>query len=236
MPSVLKSILALPILLLLVAGSPSNCRERCGISKAVIDTSGTTLPPPSYAPSFIGLGVGTQNYTCGSTGTYTNVGALAQLFDASCLVGHSSFTELAATAFEAWNSSESADLSGCSDRVISQADVIKNVITMPVTLGYHYFVTNPKTGSLSPEWDFTDGAFAGDAKAYVVASKIDDDPAPTGVADIDWLYLTNPTGTLAQEIYRVDTKGGQPPASCIPGSAEITVKYTSMYWLMGGSF
>ncbi|KAH7870889.1 uncharacterized protein C8R40DRAFT_613845 [Lentinula edodes] len=207
----------------------------CAVSTATIDTSGTTLPAPSFAPSFIGLGVGTQNYTCGSAGTYTSTGALAELFDVSCLVGQSSFTSLQSTAFAAWNSSTSTAVSSTSG-VLSSA----NVISSPITLGQHYFITNPVTGSgLSPKWDFTSNALAGNADAFVVAAKIDDVAAPTGSADVDWLYLTNltgTTGTLANEIYRIDTQGGQPPASCTSGTADITVKYTAMYWLTGGSF
>ncbi|KAJ3982904.1 hypothetical protein F5890DRAFT_285570 [Lentinula detonsa] len=204
----------------------------CDVSTASIDTSGTTLPAPSFAPSFIGLGVGTQNYTCGSAGTYTSTGALADLFDVSCLVGQSSFATLQSTAFAAWNSSTSTSVSSTSD-VLSSAGVLSS----PITLGQHYFITNPVTGSgLSPKWDFTSNALAGNADAFVVATKVDDVAAPTGSADVDWLYLTNLTGTLANEVYRIDTQGGQPPASCTAGSADITVKYTSMYWLTGGSF
>ncbi|KAJ3981916.1 putative malate dehydrogenase [Lentinula detonsa] len=204
----------------------------CNVSTASIDTSGTTLPAPSFATSFIGLGVGMQNYTCGSAGTYLSTGALADLFDVSCLVGQSSFNTLQTTAFAVWNSSTSTSVSSTSD-VLSSAGVLSS----PIILGQHYFITNPVTGSgLSPKWDFTSNALAGNADAFVVATKVDDVAAPTGSADVDWLYLTNLTGTLANEVYRIDTQGGQPPASCMAGSADITVKYTSMYWLTGGSF
>ncbi|KAJ4481993.1 hypothetical protein J3R30DRAFT_2110765 [Lentinula aciculospora] len=204
----------------------------CDVSTASIDTSGTTLPAPSFSPSFIGLGVGTQNYTCGSAGTYTSTGAFAELFDVSCLVGQASFTSLQSTAFAAWNSSSSTSVSSTSS-ILSSA----NVISSPITLGQHYFITNPVTGSgLSPKWDFTSNALAGDADAFVVGTKVDDVAAPTGSVDVDWLYLTNLTGTLANEVYRIDTQGGQAPASCTSGSADITVKYTAMYWLTGGSF
>ncbi|KAJ3819728.1 hypothetical protein F5880DRAFT_1071730 [Lentinula raphanica] len=204
----------------------------CDVSTASIDTSGTTLPAPSFAPSFIGLGVGTQNYTCGSAGTYTSTGAFAELFDVSCLVGQSDFTSLQTTAFAAWNSSTSTSVTSTSDIMSSSG-----VLSSPITLGQHYFITNPLTGSgLSPKWDFTSNALAGDADAFVVGTKVDDVAAPTGSADVDWLYLTNATGILANEIYRIDTQGGQPPASCTAGTADITVKYTAMYWLTGGSF
>ncbi|KAE9399767.1 hypothetical protein BT96DRAFT_881869 [Gymnopus androsaceus JB14] len=240
MSLMLKSIVSVALLLHASAAAPTSARSDkkcrvCGVSSAEIVLTGSTLPTPSFAPTFIGLGVGTQNYTCESTGTYTNVGALAELFDASCLYGTSSFTDLSSLAFRAWNASATSDVFE-SEAIISAA----RVITSPSesTLGQHYFVTNPVTGTgLSPKWDFTSNAFAGNPAAFVVGSKIDDVTAPSDTAsNIDWLYLTNLTGALANEIYRIDTQGGQPPASCIPGSAEIFVKYTAMYWLTGGSF
>lgn len=178
---------------------------------------------------FIGLGIGTQIYSCASTGKYTwvdiisqcnrvytlvfrNVGASAELVDASCLYGTSGFANLSSAAFAAWNTPASVtkDVSD-TQSVISAVD-----IKSPIILGQHYFITDPVAG-LSPEWDFTTGIFAGNSTAFVVAKKIDDDPSPTNSAvNIDWLYLTNVTGTLATEIYRIDTQGGQPPASvCI---------------------
>ena len=67
---------------LLAAGtafaSPATRTVRCYASKATLtlpasQPSGTPLATPSGNPSFIGIGVGVQNYTCGTTGTYTSV-------------------------------------------------------------------------------------------------------------------------------------------------------------------
>ncbi|KDQ31887.1 hypothetical protein PLEOSDRAFT_1034910 [Pleurotus ostreatus PC15] len=101
----------------------------------------------------------------------------------------------------------------------------------PTILGQHYFITNPITGSgLSPKWDFTSqGATKGNPDAFVVGARSGGVPAPTGPQDIDWLFLTGVQGQLADQIYRVDTRGGQPPATCTPGSAPISVKYASKY-------
>lgn len=51
--------------------STSQICHLCDVSFAQPVLTGTTLPTPSFAPMFIGLGVGTQNYTCASTNTYT---------------------------------------------------------------------------------------------------------------------------------------------------------------------
>ncbi|KAI3619761.1 malate dehydrogenase [Moniliophthora roreri] len=104
-----------------------------------------------------------------------------------------------------------------------------------LTLGEHYFVTNPVTGSgTSPRWDLT--SRLGDHDAFMVAMRANGTAAPTGEQDIDWLYLTDIAGSLANEVYRTDTRGGQPPANCTPGSEPITVKYTSLYWFTGGQY
>lgn len=75
--------------------------------------------------------------------------------------------------------------------------------------------TDPATGSpaISPVWDFTSGAEKGNAEAFVIAAVVGDIPAPTGKEDVDWLQLKNVEGELADTVYRIDTKGGQPPMS-----------------------
>ena len=129
--------------------------------------------------------------------------------------------------------------------VIKTLSYVKN----PIVLGEHYFITNPITGTgLSPRWDFTSHAFKGNPNAFVVGNKTGDLAAPTGPQDIDWLYLKAIQGELANEVYRTDTRLGQPPASvgqvhsryfafslmnqyqCTPGDTSTTsVKYVSKY-------
>ncbi|KAK7027529.1 hypothetical protein VNI00_015162 [Paramarasmius palmivorus] len=102
-------------------------------------------------------------------------------------------------------------------------------------VGRHYFITNPITGSgLSPKWDLI-SAFQND-DAYVVGAKKENVPAvsPRPDVDVDWLYLNNVEGDLANEIFRTNTSGGQPPASCTPGES-ASVWYHAFYWFTGGS-
>ncbi|KAG7094955.1 hypothetical protein E1B28_005756 [Marasmius oreades] len=58
--------------------------------------------------------------------------------------------------------------------------------------------------------------------------------APSSSSDVSWLRLTNSGGSLACEVYRMYTKGGQPPASCTLGQT-VAVKYTAIYYLTGGN-
>ncbi|KAF5368933.1 hypothetical protein D9758_002912 [Tetrapyrgos nigripes] len=204
----------------------------CDVSSAMVDVpANSALPPPTHQVSFLALGVGTQNYTCTSAGNYTTAGALAELFDISCLYGTEYLSKLPSAALQLW------------EKVPVSTNALTAIKSLPLPrpaassiLGQHYFVTNPVTGSgISPKWDFTSAAFAGNSDAFVIAARAAGVPAPTGSSDVDWLLLTNVKGSLADEVYRTDTRSGQPPASCTPGSAPITVKYTALYWFTGGS-
>jgi len=225
--------LALTLLSATVAFAlPSARSSGCSLTKAILSlpTGQSILVAPSTpTPHYIGIGVGVQNYTCTSGGNYTNVGAVAELFDVSCL-NPSSYDEFTQLAFDAWKD---------ASKELTAADLITDLafIDPKVVLGQHYFITNPITGSgLSPKWDFTSASEKGHPDAFAVGAKVGDLPAPTDPAtNIDWLQLKVVQGDLATQIYRVETKGGQPPSSCTPGSAEISVKYTSQYWLYGGT-
>ncbi|KAJ7064669.1 hypothetical protein C8F01DRAFT_1249710 [Mycena amicta] len=223
---------SLSLALLLFSGGVVAKVPRCDISNAAIP-----LPPnqnmllaPTSSPSFIGLAIGIQNYTCGSTGTYTNVGAVAELFDVSCLYGTPEFPFLQDIAFAAW---KFAPHSSPIQSIVAGLDPYH----ASFVLGQHYFVNASSGTGLSPVWDFRP-SFPGNSAAFVVAAKVGDVPAPSGPPDVDWLSLNGVQGqdTLATQVFRVSTVGGLAPApSCTPGSPEITVKYSSMYWLYGST-
>ncbi|KAG5642727.1 hypothetical protein DXG03_002272 [Asterophora parasitica] len=180
----------------------------CDISNASIayPEGASTLPAPINKPSYVAVAIGTQNYTCSAAGTYNLVGAVAELYDTSCLYNTPLFSKVATRAYKAWKSAPAS---------WTPQKAIRLLYPTPAALGQHYFVTNPVTGvGSSPKWDFTStGATKGNANAYVVAAKNTGLAAPTGAQDIDWVYLKSVAGSLAQEVYRVDTRGGQPPAS-----------------------
>ena len=54
-------------------GGPIERRATCDVSRAkmAVPAKQTQLVAPTAAPSYILLGVGVQNYTCSSAGTYT---------------------------------------------------------------------------------------------------------------------------------------------------------------------
>ncbi|KAJ7800624.1 hypothetical protein B0H14DRAFT_2529358 [Mycena olivaceomarginata] len=208
--------------LIVSAGPLVRKDEDCDTSKAVIDlpANQTALVGPATGPLFILLGVGIQNYTCSGT-TFASIGAVASLFDISCLY-HKEFATVQTTAFNIWENA-APDV---------PATAIGRPVGAPHLDGFHYFVTSPSGTGISPKWDFTSRKFAGNATAFVLGAKTGDILAPTDPAtNIDWLQLAAVQGELASEIFRVDTVGGQPPTSCVAGDAPISVKYTSKYYL-----
>ncbi|KAJ7785287.1 hypothetical protein DFH07DRAFT_787339 [Mycena maculata] len=210
---------------LLVSAVPAPSEKCCDTSAAVMNlpSNQTALVSPTTAPLYVALGVGVQNYSCSSTTLkYTSIGAVASLFDISCIDKTPAFANIQTTAFKLWDSVPAS----------VTASLIGSKVAAPNLLGYHYFVVGP-TGALVPKWDFTStGKNAGNSSAYVIGAKVGDIASPTTPAtNIDWLALNNASGSLASKIFRIDTVNGQPPTSCVAGSANISVKYTAKYYL-----
>jgi len=213
-------------------GQTSAQQVMCNVSTAIPDlpsNQSQLVIPTSTTPKFLGVAVGTQNYTCSSSGTYTNVGALAEIFDVSCLGSSALYGVAIDAAQTVWSTMPSG---------VTAADVISNAtqLDVPVVLGQHYFVQDPTPGStgISPKFDFTSASLSCNPNAYAIGAKTGDIPAPTDPTDnVDWLELDVVEGELASQIFRIDARGGQPPVSCTPGSADIAVRYVAAYWFYG---
>jgi len=180
----------------------------CPVTQATLPlpTNQTVITTPTDAAVFaVGLGVGVQNYTC-TNGAFTSIGAVADLFDISCLVNRPGFSA---------NEAEAARRPGA------------------LRLGKHYFITNPLTGTgISPKFDFTQDSQKGNANAFTTVKKFGGIPAPTGAKDVDWLELTSIQGDLAKYVFRINTRAGQPPSSCTTAGQVISVPYTAQYWFL----
>ncbi|KAJ6564042.1 hypothetical protein B0H19DRAFT_942636 [Mycena capillaripes] len=205
------------------APGPSGPTANCDTSTAVMDLPAgqTQLVSPTTAPLFILLGVGIRNYTC-SGNTFDSIGGVASLFDISCIQDHpSDFSTIQQRAFDRWDV-EGPDFPSSS---------IGADIKVPTLDGSHFDVTPPSGNGLLPEWDFT--AITGNPNDFVIGTKVGDIPDPTGdpAFNIDWLAIDALEGQLASQIFRIDTVGGQPPASCVAGDPDIQVKFTAKYYL-----
>jgi len=184
----------------------------------------TTLSVPSgQSVIATAIGTGVQNYTCNGA-TFTSSGALAVLYDASCVSSLPIFPSLAALVLKAGGSKAESVLESCLNKT-------------PVKLGNHYFETNPFTGKgLSPVFDFRSGVLSSDPDGYIIAAKTGDIAAPSDpTVNVDWLELKNggqttpvSSGDLASTVFRIDTAGGQPPTSCT-GAVTTSIPYAASY-------
>ncbi|KAL8675376.1 MAG: hypothetical protein Q9168_000207 [Polycauliona sp. 1 TL-2023] len=189
-----------------------------------LSNGSATLPSPlaGLCLKAITLGRGTQNYTCaaGSTAAPVAIGAKADLLDVSSLLPFIVSPQIAQTFLNILP----------SYLVSFDFDVIQRG-SIPI-LGQHFFdSTGVPTFDLGP-------------KGVLKAKKIGAIAAPKtaskgangeGDGAVDWLALTEAPGSVKlKEVYRVETAGGQAPASCGGGAARsIEVQYAAQYWFFG---
>ncbi|KAJ7062682.1 hypothetical protein C8F01DRAFT_1023734 [Mycena amicta] len=203
------------------AGPLKFATRACDTSSITMDdlpAGQTQLVAPTTAPIYVLLGVGIQNYTCSSAGAYSSIGAVASLFDISCVDG-ADYADIQTTAYDDWTAASA-----------TVANSIGASVGAPDLLGFHYFVTAASGTGISPKWDLTTST--NDASSFVIGAKVGDIAAPSDPSvNVDWLALNGASGSLASKIFRIDTVGGQPPTSCTVGSDPISVKYTAKYLL-----
>ncbi|GJP91284.1 hypothetical protein CBS147343_8296 [Aspergillus niger] len=180
----------------------------------------TALPTPAtnLTLQHVALGRGTQNYTCSSpqntTSKPTSVGALATLFDASCI----------ASVDEELLHHLPALVQGIP---LETLDFLATLISLACAgegiLGEHYF-----TGNGQPSFDLR---FSGDDD-WATMKKVASANAPKSV-DVPWLKLVKIEGEGIKEVYRVYTAGGVSPATCEGQEGEFEVEYAAEYWFYG---
>jgi len=180
------------------------------------------LTPIQSSPRYTTVAYGVQNYTCTSFGNYSNVGAVARLFDASILYGTQEFANIEVDVFDLWNACPT-DV----PRDSGVADLLKQYWNLD-PLGDYFFVN--QNNNLVPVFDFTStGQTAGNPKAIFFGAKNEVAPSPDGCVNIDWVEIAHVWGDLANAVYRTYTVLGQPPSRCTPGSADISIKYAAKY-------
>ncbi|GJE90429.1 hypothetical protein PsYK624_065620 [Phanerochaete sordida] len=199
--------------------------------------------PVAANPTWVGISVGIQNYSCTPAGVWTTVGAgaMTEIFDISCipLSAHGAFTTFVSKLWQA----------APPEMTTQELITLTGVLSLPGALGQHYFVSDPNNASspaLFAAWDFRSARLKNDknaANAYVVGNRIGEVPSPDDpVHDADWLSLNpvlvngKPAGQLADQVFRIHTNDGNPPASCKPGSPELSVKSVNNFWFYGGAW
>lgn len=175
----------------------------------------TPLPPPSsgLVLTHVAIGRGTQNYTCANSSAQAapvQVGALASLFNATCLVAP--YPQLLSTipgiALE-FPIPDSSDTNSPANILLS---------------GHHYF-TDSTTAFFNLNTTLHDWG-------SVACKKSNSSSSPDPTMDVPWLKLTSKSaaGCTISEVYRLNTAGGIPPATCDGQPAHIQVQYSAEYW------
>lgn len=180
-------------------------------------------PASSLSLAHVAVGRGTQNYTCDTTNATAipaAVGAVAALFNVSCIAADN-------PTLLAFIPSIALDLPTPSS---SDSDSPASVDLS----GYHYFL-NPTTPFFNLDTSlhaYGNGAFkkANSTSAPGSAMK---GPGNQGDGAVAWLKLSaaNANGQVFQEVYRVNTAGGNPPKTCQGMPASFEVPYSAEYWL-----
>jgi hypothetical protein len=185
------------------------------------------LPPPGEGLilKHIAIGRGTQNYTCANqTTTPSGAGAVAVLYNASCLVA--SFPDLghsltkAALQFNLTNSD------------IHQAQLSQKLAPSNLLIsGIHFF---PKGDTPYFDMNLEPLNHLGEipaAKDAGLPAPADAPKGQKGEGAVAWLKLSARQGATEglREVFRVETVGGSPPASCAGMPEKFAVQYSTQY-------
>ena len=175
----------------------------------------------------VAIGYGTQNYTCADATANSKPvanGAQATLFDASCFA------------------SFAPDILKWLPPVFLHQEGALPMNLLP-DVGMHYFHPDAST----PVFDVNKiepqkiGLFVGKKAEFVPApSNADAGVAPYQYGAVDWLKLVAKAGVMLitgealtskgyKAVYRVNTAGGKPPATCEGQPAAFNVGYATQY-------
>lgn len=196
----------------------------CDMSKVSLPSS--SLPAATGNLKYVAVGRGTQNYTCTDStadATPTLIGAVANLYDASCIAAN--YPDL---------------LNLITDIVLNYSLPAPGVTTAlaPANidlLGHHYFETATEPAfNLNTTPDKQHGiALTAKKNATAAPSGSVLGQFNAGYGAVPWLYLTTVTGTTDNftAVYRVNTAGGAAPPTCAGLPAAFQVQYSGQYYI-----
>jgi len=198
----------------------------CNVNNAQMPVaSPTPLPSPAAGLTLkhVAIGRGIQNYTCDTTNATAipvSIGAVATLYNATCVA--STYPDVLAALP---NVALQFNLTSVDQASLSPSNL---------AISGHHFFSNMTT----PLFNLDSTA----AQLGVVpCAKNNTVPAPAGApkgqdnqgfGSVAWLKLLardGATGNL-QEVYRLNTAGGNPPSTCAGMPATFEVQYSAEYW------
>jgi hypothetical protein len=186
---------------------------------------------PGLILKHVAVGRGTQNYTCDTTNATaapTATGAVATLFNASCIAGtYPDLLNMLPRVSLAFNLT--APTAGAySKNLLPSSSNNRLAPGNYVISGHHYF-----TDSTTPFFNLdTDNLKLGTipcAKNAAVAAPANAPKGQLGEKAVPWLKLTAKDGATGrlQEVFRVETAGGSSPSTCAGMPASFEVEYSA---------
>lgn len=220
----------------------------CDLSKAALPASGktnyrhsrertcnantklTALPAVTAGLTLkhVAIGRGTQNYTCdlsNTTAAPSAVGAVATLFNATCVAA--TFPDLLNTlprVAMSFNLSSGGSISNLVPASTGERLAPGDYMIS----GHHYFrdSTTPFFNLDTENWEIGEAPCAKNATTDAPADAAKGQQGEKAVAWLKLMAKEGATGRL-QEVYRVETAGGSPPATCEGMSAAFEVQYSA---------
>ncbi|KAF2846536.1 hypothetical protein T440DRAFT_227647 [Plenodomus tracheiphilus IPT5] len=194
----------------------------------------SALPAPKDQKlKYVVLGVGTQNYTCGSDENAApgTTGALATLYD----IG----TKLNDDWMAKWKIPTLTPLALSLSAAPQMLDWSLKSQGYEHAIGVHLF---SKIGQVNtPIFAFDQLSASPHPRAQVTKLNATDAPAhacpgSNGLPAVQWLYLKDTVGASVggiDTVYRVETAGGNRPATCKGMKPSFEVRYAAQYWVFG---
>nr|AQA29277.1 putative effector 75 [Fulvia fulva] len=198
--------------------------SQCNMASVQLPQPPKPLPPPTegFTLYHVAVGRGTQNYTCdlsNSTAVPVAAGAVASLFNVTCMSADSP-TLLSAIPNIALECPTPANVN-------AQSPIYRDLS------GHHYF-TDATTAYFNLDTTLASLGQGGFKKINATEAPADAvmGQEGRGYGSVPWLKLTTKDEGQCefQEVYRVNTAGGQPPKTCQGQEGEFQVEYAAEYW------
>lgn len=197
------------------------------------NTAPQALPDvtPGLIVKHVAVGRGTQNYTCDTTNATaapTATGAVATLFNASCIAGtYPDLLNMLPRVSMAFNLTASPN-GAYAKNLLPTSGNTRLAPGNYVISGHHYFVDST-TPYFTLDTDTLKLGTIPCAKDAAVPAPADAPKGQLGEKAVPWLKLSAKSGATGrlQEVYRVETAGGSAPSTCSGMPASFQVEYSA---------
>ncbi|KAJ2902306.1 putative malate dehydrogenase protein [Zalerion maritima] len=197
----------------------------CDVNSAVMSESPVPLEPPTAGLTLhhVAIGRGVQNYTCANSSSAPEAaGAVATLFNATCLAStHPEIANILPSVALKFDLSD-----GDRNSAFPRISLFPSNLAVS---GKHFFNSDgvPFFNLDTPAASYGKASCAKDAAESAPDTAAKGQKGENAVA---WLRLnTTDDGTTGsiKQVYRLQTAGGSPPASCEGMDSEFSVQYAA---------